>query len=555
MKNMRKILTTILLALVACTMLFAQSQLEAMKPDDIVVLYTNDVHCAIDENIGYAGLAAFKAAALEKTPYVALVDCGDAVQGAVIGTVSNGEFLVDIMNKVGYDFGTLGNHEFDYGMAQLSKLIDKADMQYLSCNIEYTGKAGSALTAVKPYEIVSYGLAKVAFIGVSTPETITKSTPAFFQENDQFVYSFAAGNDGLNLAAKVQATIDEVLAKGVDYVILVAHLGDDPASAPYRSTDLIANICGVDVVLDGHSHSTVSGTYVLDKEGHPVLYSSTGTKLANIGQLVISADGYISTGLVKYPVRDEAASAFVNQIKASYETAVNKVVASTSVKLTTKAPEGYRLVRSRETNLGDLCADAYRTLGGADIGLINGGGIRADLKVGDITLANIIAVHPYGNVLCTVKATGAEILDCLEMSARNTQGIASANGNAVGENGGFLQVSGLKFTIDTSVPTPVKLDANLMFAGIEGPHRIKDVLVLNAKGEYEPLDLEKTYTVASHNYMIKQGGDGYTMFKDNELVLDETMIDNQVLITYITEYLGGVVPAEYTEPQGRITVK
>ena len=526
------------------------------QTQDIVILYTNDVHCAVDTDIGYAGLAAYKQHMEQKTDYVTLVDCGDALQGDTIGAVSQGEYLTDIMNQVGYDFAVLGNHEFDYGMEQLAALIDRANAQYLGCNIRYTGEGENAVSALKPYEIVTYGSVDVAFIGISTPESIAQSTPAYFMnESGEFIYDFY-GSSAEELYTQVQNTVDECLAQGADYVIALTHLGDNETSAPFRSTDLIAGTSGIDAVLDGHSHSVISCDVIKNKAGEEVLLSSTGTGLANIGQLIITSAGNLTAGLIgDYPDTHAQTDAYIQQLQSQYETELNQVAAHTSISLTTVSESGARLIRNRETNLGDFCADAYRTIAGADIAFVNGGGIRADLHAGDITYADIIAVHPYGNTLCMAEVTGQEILDALEMASRSTLASPNDGENAIGENGGFLQVSGLRYTIDTSIPSTVETDESGMFVSCGKNRRVQDVQVLQTDGSYTPIDPEKTYTLASHNYLIKQGGDGLNMFMDNSLPLNEGMLDYQVLITYITDYLGGTVGEVYTAAQGRITVK
>ena len=545
MKKLVALLLAVCMLLGLMTTVFAAEQ-----SDDIVILYTNDVHTAVDDNIGYAGLAAYKKEMQAAHKYVALVDCGDAVQGAAIGTLSKGEYLVDIMNEVGYDYATFGNHEFDYTLPQLQKLIDKAKYQYLCCNLTYTGKDNKGMTGYKPYAIATYGDVKIAYVGIATPESFTKSTPTYFQDaNGNYVYSFAEDN----LYATVQQTVDAAKKDGADYVVAIAHLGIDESSEPWRSTDLIANTTGIDVVLDGHSHSTLAMEMVKNKDGKEIPLSSTGTKLVNIGKLTIS-DGKFTTELISdYTAKDDTTDAYVKSIQEKNEALLNTVVAKTSVALTTKHADGTRAVRNRETNLGDLCADAYRAVSGADIAFVNGGGIRADIKAGDITYGDIIAVHPYGNALCVVEATGQEIIDALEWTARNTMATYSDGENSIGEMGGFLQVSGLKYTIDTTVKSSAKGDDKGLFASIDGAYRVKNVKVLK-NGKYVDIDPKATYTLASHNYMLKDCGDGINMFADNKLLQDSVMLDNQVLITYIKEQLNGTVPASYANPQGRISV-
>ena len=550
MNRFKRFALVMAIALIGVTMLFAQGAAEALEAQkDIVVLYTNDVHCAIDSNIGYAGLAKYKAE-MEKDNFVVLVDAGDAIQGDTIGTVSKGEYLVDIMNEVGYDFCVLGNHEFDYGTDVLASLLKKADAQYLNATIEYTGNGNNLLKDTVPYVIERFGFLDVAFIGVSTPESITKSTPRYFMEDGQFVYDFAAGED---LYAAVQGYVDEVREKGADVVVVISHLGVEEGSEPNRATDLIANTTGIDALIDGHSHTTEPSMLVADKSGRKVLYTQTGTKLNNIGKLTISKDGSVKAELVAEAEKDEAVTAFIEDIKAQYESLVNTVVAHTEVELSITDENGVRAVRNRETAIGDLCADAYRAVADTDIAFVNGGGIRATIKKGDITTANMISVHPYGNALCSCYATGAAILDALEHSVVNTAATAVSDGKAVGESGGFLQVSGIKFTIDTSIPSSVKKDDKGLFVAVEGERRVKDVFV-EENGEWVPIDPEKTYTVACHNYLLQDMGDGYTMFTDNVYILDKVLIDNQVIINYICDFLGGNVGTEYAEPQGRITV-
>ena len=526
-----------------------------LKRDDIIILYTNDIHCGIEDHIGYAGLAEYKEALEEKTPYVTLVDCGDAIQGEFIGLVSEGSYIIDIMNEAEYDLAVLGNHEFDYGMEQLGALIDQSEAQYLGCNITYSGGGENVLSDVKPYEIIKYGPVKVGFIGVTTPGSISSSTPAHFMEDGEYVYDFANDEEGKELYDCVQGYVDECRVKGADYVILLTHLGDGEVFAPYSSVDLARATAGVDVILDGHAHSVISCQIEENKQGEEVLISSTGTKLSNIGQLVITANGNISTGLISdYEKKDEDMEAFLADIKATYEGELETVVAVAEPLLSCYSELGVRRVRNRETPIGNFCADAYRYVSGADIAFVNGGGIRADLPEGDITYADLFAVHPFGNTLCMVEATGQEILDCLEMCYRIVQQESEKDGQAIGEDGGFQQVSGIKFTVDTSIEPSVIVDEYEMFVSVEGTRRIKDVMVQNEQGEYEPLDADAVYTVASHNYLLKEGGSGCGMFADNMFVINEGMLDYQILETYMTEALGGKIGEEYSQIEGRINI-
>lgn len=525
----------------------------AAEAGELVILYTNDVHNAYQrgtedkaDQMGYAALAAYAKSLEAEGKTVVLADGGDAIQGEAVGTLSKGAYLVDVMNEVGYDFAVPGNHEFDFGMENFLDLArNKANYQYLSCNFVdlRTGEPVFDAYAVREYDGV-----KVAYLGICTPETFTKSTPTYFQDGEgSYIYGFAEGNNGQDLYDCVQAAIDSAKAEGADYVIAVGHLGTDPASTPWTSSEVIANTTGLTAFLDGHSHSVIEGETVADKDGNQVVVCSTGTKLTAIGQLTLNlADGSAKAALITGLTGDDGdIQTFTDGIAAQFEDLLAEVVATSEVELVIADPETEeRIVRSQETNLGDLCADAYRTLLGADIGLVNGGGVRDVIHAGNVTYGNIIAVHPFGNAACLVEASGQQILDALEMAYRFV---------GEGECGGFLQVSGLTCTIDTGVPSSVVLDEKENFVEVSGERRVKDVMVGG-----EPIDPEKTYTVASHNYMLKSGGDGFTMFLGCNVLQDEVMIDNQVLITYIQETLGGVVTAEqYGDPYGagRITIE
>ncbi len=544
-KISNRVLSVLMALVMVLTVLPTMAFAAETKSDDIVILYTNDVHCGVDAgkpkgSMGYANLAAYKKEMEATHNNVVLVDAGDAIQGEAIGTLSDGDYLVDIMNFVGYDFATYGNHEFDYGMDKALGLLTKSKATYLSCNFM---DLRTDKTVTDAYAIETYGDVKVAYVGIATPETITKSTPTYFQdENGNYIYGFCQGGDGQDLYDAVQKSVDAAKAEGADYIIGLGHLGVDEQSAPWRSTDVIANTTGFDAMIDGHSHSTIAGQMVKDKEDKEVLLSSTGTKLMNIGKMTISADGKITTELVNnYTEVDAETDEYIKGIQAQFEDKLNEVVAKTEVPLVVNNPTtGNRLIRSQETNLGNLCADAYRTVLKTDIAFVNGGGIRADISAGDITYGDVIAVHPFGNMACSVEATGQEIIDALEMASRS----------APDANGGFLQVSGLKYTIDTNVPSSVVLDDDKMFVEVAGDRRVKDVQVLNKDGKYEPIDLNATYSLASHNYMLLSGGDGINMFMDNKVIQKDVMADNLVLITYIRDTLNGVVGKEYSDING-----
>ena len=550
MKRILGLVLAMVMLLSLTGMAFAEG--EPALQQDVVVLFTSDAHCGIDQGFGYAGLAAIRQSLEEAGNHVVLVDNGDSIQGEPIGTMTTGEALIELMNTVGYDIAIPGNHEFDYGMDRFLELTEKANFPYISANFNKEGELVFA-----PYVIKEFDGVKIAFVGVTTPKTITSSTPKYFQDEEgNFIYGFMQDETGEKLYAAVQSAVDAARGEGAAYVVALGHLGNEEACAPWTYADVIANTTGIDALLDGHSHDT-DQVQMENKDGQTVLRSGCGTKLAGIGCLRIGKDGKLSTELFLWNnktaapallgIRNDAYTA-VKTAQDALTEKLSEVVAQTAVELTINDPTAkkddgspIRIVRSQETNLGDLCADAYRNLSGAQIAFVNGGGIRTSIKQGDITLNDILKVHPFGNAMCVIEASGQQILDALEWGARAVPS----------ESGGFLQVSGLTYEIHTYIESTAKADENTLFAGVEGEYRVKNVMVGG-----EPLELDKTYTLASHNYMLKNGGDGYSMFGGCKLLQDEVMLDNQVLINYITGSLGGVVGEEYADPygEGRIVI-
>ena len=526
---------------------------QAEKNGEIYILCTSDVHCGVDQGFGYAGLAKIRDTLEAKGYETILVDDGDSIQGEPIGTVSKGENIIDLMNAIGYDVAIPGNHEFDYGTDRFLELTGKAEFPYISCNFTYQDEP-----VFKPYVILEAAGKKIAFVGVTTPLTVRSSTPAYFMDDEgNYVYGFMMDESGEKVYQAVQGAVDAAREEGADFVFAMAHLGNEEECRPWTYADVIANTSGIDVFLDGHSHDT-DQVVMKNKNGEDVTRSAVGTKMSCIGYTHISAEGEIAeTGIWTWSNKISAPELLdiqgelrdkVDLAKKELDEEMNRVVATAEVRLTIEDPEEkdangkpIRMVRRAETNLGDLSADAYRDQSGADIALVNGGGVRANIEKGDVTFGNIISVHPFGNMLCVIEVTGQQILDALEWGSRAVPG----------ENGGFLQTSGLTYEINTQVDSPCLEDENGMFAGIEGTRRVQNVMV----GE-EPIDPEKVYTLASHNYMLLENGDGYTMFDGAEVLQDSVKLDNQVLIDYIVDSLNGVIGEEYADPygQGRIKV-
>ena len=542
-KFLSLVLTLAMLFSLSVTTVSAADTTTEPVQGDIVVLYTNDVHCGVDDAVGYAGLAAYRADMLEKTDYVTLVDAGDAVQGAALGTLSRGQYLVDIMNQMGYDVAVPGNHEFDYGMDQFLALAKAQKSGYICCNFMdlKTGKP-----VFDAYQIITYGETKVAYVGIDTPEAISKSTPTYFQDaKGNYIYGFCQGGDGQDLYKAVQSAVDAAKAEGADYVIAVGHCGIDEQSAPWRSTDIIANVSGLTAFIDGHSHSVIPSQTVADKDGKTVILTSTGTKLENIGVVTIK-DSAITTECVptegiEIPADSEIATraaAIIAEVDAEYGT----VFAKTEVTLNGEKAPGNR---TEETNLGDLITDALvwkATQEGeaVDAAITNGGGIRATIEAGDITKKDINTVLPFGNTLSIIKITGSELLEVLEASTFCTP-------EAIG---GFPQVSGIEFTVDTTKA----YDAGEEYPGTTyfAPKSINRVTIQSVGGK--DFDPAATYTIATNDFMAS-GGDTYYRFVNATANYDLGIAMDEVVMQYITEVLGGTVTADkYGEATGRITV-
>ena len=549
MKKIRVILSIVLM----CTVF---SGCKAEPKDDIYIVFTSDVHCSVNENFTMSALKAYVDDLKAEHEYVTLVDTGDFVQGGTMGTMSKGEMIIDIMNAADYDIVTYGNHEFDYGMDRTAELMKELKAEKIASNVRYSGSGTNIFEDVPEYVIKDYGGVKVAFLGILTPTTITTSTPKYFMEDGEFVYDFYGQNYGQDLYDRIQGLVDELRdRKKVDYVIALSHLGSDAELDPYDSISFISHTSGIDAVLDGHSHSLIVEDIYPNRNGEDVILSSVGTKMQEIGELIIGKDGSLTVlHMEQYDRSDETVAAEIEKIEGELGVLLSEEVTETDFDLRIADDEGIRMVRTRETNLADLAADAFRYAMETDISLFNGGGIRAGINAGTVTYNDLLSVMPFQNTAASCCATGQQILDALEFSYRSCQGLYAFDGNATGENGGFLQVSGLKLTIDTTVESPVMVDDDGMFAGIDETRerRVKDVHVLQ-DGEYVPIDPEKTYTVASVTYVLIEGGDGNTAFSGCDPIVEADPVDVEVLKEYIA-YLGEDIE-RYREADDRITVK
>ena len=513
------------------------------EKSEVTILYTNDVHTYIDKqapDLTYAAIAALKQSYQNAGKKVLLVDAGDHVQGTAYGSMDQGASIIELMNAAGYDAATPGNHEFDYGMDRAKELMRDADFPYLSCNWV---DLRTNLRVLPEIKVFVRGGVRIAFVGITTPETFTKSTPAYFMNKAQtkYIYDILGGEDGQKLYSAVQKAVDKAKCLA-DVVIGLGHLGVDPSSSPWTSEEVIAHTTGFDAFIDGHSHTVMENKQVADASGRMVTLTQTGSYFANVGEMTIAPDGTISTRLVStYDQEDVAVAAeqaaWVNTVDDMLGEKI--AVADTKFYITDPAT-GKRRIRSGETNLGDFVADGIYTYFNeveqlhCDIAIMNGGGIRSDEDAGYWTFKTCKQVSPFGNVACLMSVTGKQIQDALEFAAR----FAGAEGK---ENGGFLQVAGATYEIHTDIPNTVQTDdKNVWIGSATGTPRVQNVKIYDRHtGTYEPLDPAKTYALAGMNYTLRNLGDGFAMFDGAELIKDYVSEDYLVMSTYAMTF-GGV---------------
>lgn len=503
---------------------------------DVTILYTNDVHTYIDKQspkLTYAAIADLKQSYQNAGKDVLLVDAGDHVQGTAYGSMDEGASIIKLMNAAGYDAATPGNHEFDYGMDRAKAIMKEADFPYLSCNWVDLRTGLRVLPSVK---VFVRGGRRIAFVGVTTPETFTKSTPAYFMDKAQrkYIYDIQGGEDGKKLYDAVQKAIDKAKLLA-DVVIGLGHLGVDPSSSPWTSEEVIAHTSGFDAFIDGHSHTVMENKQVQDASGKAVTLTQTGSYFANVGEMTIAADGTITTKLIP---THEGMDAGIAAMQTSWVNTVDdmlgeKIAVGDSDFYVSDPATGKRRIRSAETNLGDFVADGIYAYFNeveklhCDLAIMNGGGIRADVPAGDWTFKTCKQVSPFGNVACLMSVTGKQIQDALEFAAR----FAGEGGK---ENGGFLQVAGATYEIHTDIPNTVQTDEkNVWIGSATGTPRVQNVKIYDkASGSYLPLDPGATYALAGMNYTLRNLGDGFAMFDGAELIKDYVSEDYLVMSTY-----------------------
>ena len=510
---------------------------------DVTILYTNDVHTYIDNKSPkptYAAIAALKKSIEDTGRDVLLVDAGDHIQGTAYGSMDDGATIIELMNEAGYDLATPGNHEFDYGMARAKAVIQEADFPYVSCNWVDLRTGFNVLPSVKFFFV---GGRKIAFVGVTTPETFTKSTPAYFMNDAQtkYIYDILGGEDGQKLYDAVQKAIDKAEFWGADTIIGLGHLGVDPSSSPWTSEEVIAHTHGFTAFIDGHSHTVMANKQVTDASGKAVTLTQTGSYFKNIGKMTVGADGTITTELINtYEGLDAAVAATASNWISAVDDMLGEEIAVGDTKFYINDPAtGKRRIRSAETNLGDFVADGIYTYFNeveklhCDVAIMNGGGIRADVPAGDWTFKTCKQVSPFGNVACLMSVTGKQIQDALEFAAR----FAGEDGK---ENGGFLQVAGARYTIHPMIPNTVQTDDKNVWTGSAATPRVSNVEIYDkTTGTYQPLDPNATYALAGMNYTLRNLGDGFAMFDGATLIKDYVSEDYLVMSSYAAMF-GGV---------------
>ena len=510
---------------------------------DVTILYTNDVHTYIDNKSPkptYAAIAALKKSIEDTGRDVLLVDAGDHIQGTAYGSMDDGATIIELMNEAGYDLATPGNHEFDYGMARAKAVLREADFPYVSCNWVDLRTGLNVLPSVKFFFV---GGRKIAFVGVTTPETFTKSTPAYFMNDAQtkYIYDILGGEDGQKLYDAVQEAIDKAEFWGADTIIGLGHLGVDPSSSPWTSEEVIAHTHGFTAFIDGHSHTVMANKQVTDASGKAVTLTQTGSYFKNIGKMTVGADGTITTELINtYEGLDAAVAATASNWISAVDDMLGEEIAVGDTKFYINDPAtGKRRIRSGETNLGDFVADGIYTYFNeieelhCDVAIMNGGGIRTDVEAGPWSFKTCKTVSPFGNVACLMSVTGQQIQDALEFGAR----FAGAEGK---ENGGFLQVAGARYTIHPMIPNTVQTNDKNVWTGSAATPRVSNVEIYDkTTGTYQPLDPNATYALAGMNYTLRNLGDGFAMFDGATLIKDYVSEDYLVMSSYAAMF-GGV---------------
>lgn len=510
---------TICFASISCSHKVTSSLTAGEKQKSIVILYENDVHCGID---GYAKLAGLRDAINKSdTAYAAAVCVGDFLQGNTTGAISKGQYIIDIMKGVGYDAITLGNHEFDYGVPRQEELLRQVNAPVVCANFFEPSTPAPFYPA---YVIKQYGPKRIAYVGAVTPETMVLEGYSFYDTNGIKLYDLCPET----FYSLIQQAVDNARSDGADYVVLLSHVGEDTQSLGFNSHLMVNKTKGIDIVLDGHTHSIIPEDVVQNLEGQHITVTQTGTQFNYIGKLLITADGHMTTSLLPIkdiPYENAGIKAVTDSVRQLVQNATSRIVAKSDYTLVVADDQDQWIVRGEETNAGDLVADAYRQALQSDIAFENGGGIRNNIQAGTITYGSVIGMLPYDNTLYRIAATGEQIQ---KMLVRCTALVPQLDGN-------FPQCSGIRFTIHSK------------------SHTVSDIEVLQADGTYAPIDLKKTYSVGLTDYNYSGGG-LFDCFKSCPVLFESTTRYYDALANYLSGTLGGNTGTTYAKPQGRITI-
>lgn len=505
---------------------------------EITILHTNDIHCGISEGVTLSSVSWLKNVYKNAGLPVVLVDAGDALQGSPLGTLTKGSAIIRLMNACEYDFAIPGNHEFDYGMENFFDSHANLKCSYFSANLFRDGKL-----LLQPYKIMDLGGRKIGFVGVTTPGTLASANPVVFkdpQNRKKQLYSFGEKikKKVPELYKIVQKSIDKAKKEGAEKIVLVAHFGN--GYGLWNIADLVKNLHNVDVVIDGHTHQD----YILklpNGDGKEILVSQTGSRLSSVGRIRITDQEILADHIYHLSGNDEIVDEGVVFENGNLDEILMAVLGHTGYNLCAYHPETKeRLVRKTESNLGDFVADAFCKVCDADIAVVNGGALRADISEGIVTFRDVLSVMPFTDELCVIEVTGKQVLDMLEFSAYKYPD----------EFGGFLHVSGIEFTIDSRISSPVVTDSKGAFVKMAGPRRVKNVRIGGV-----PLNEKKTYTLCGTDFILRNGGDGYAMLGDAPLAKLVVLKDSDAMVEYIHNYLEGVIPDTYSNFSGLGRIK
>ena len=574
MRKLFSFLCSVMLIAILCVPV---SAFDEGKSNDIVILYINDAHANLDRPLSYDTIGAIKKQLEKEYRYVLLVDAGDHLQGTEFGSLDKGATIVQLMNKAGFDLAVPGNHDFDYGMDTFLKRTQEAEFPYLSCNFYHQSDGVRGERLLEPFHAYHFGKEIVAFIGITTPETILNAAPSHFQDdNGNFCYEISGCENGKALYDEVQNTVNAVRKAGATKVIAVGHLGDDPSSSPWTSEEVIENVSGLDAFIDGHSHSMIRQKQVLSANGTTTLLTQAGENLNKVGIMIIdyetgeirsdlidceelqktvtNKDGSKTSQIVGYQLSSElyggpdwpidyTIAAQKNQWIKKVNLAMKQKIGETNVVLENFSEDGKQLACMQETNTGDFAADAIYYLFDqmdmdVDGAIVYGGGIRNESIKGVMTYKTCMDIQSFSDAVCLQIITGQQLLDALEWGARGAGSGEECNG--------FLQVSGIRYQVDTQWPdsTQKSDDGFMWIGGPTGGYRVHDVEIYDkATDGWKPLDTQANYRIAGSDYILRNSGNGYTMFSSGVNMIDYVMRGYMVLANYVQAFEDNTVKA------------